>query len=45
MIYFDFFLTHNFGVAHGISVKFGLWKFHKFLKRQTNFDFIDFWLP
>jgi len=31
------------GVAHGISVKLGLWTFHK--RRLTNFDFIDFWLP
>jgi len=29
-------------MAHGISAKFGLWTFHKLLKRQKNFDF---WLP
>jgi len=29
-------------MAHGISVKFGLWTFHKLLKRQKNVDFIDF---
>ena len=33
------------GVARGVSMKFGLWTFHKLLKRQKNFDFIDFWLP
>jgi len=32
-------------VAHGISVKFGLWTFHKLLKRQKKFHFIDFWFP
>jgi len=32
-------------VAHGISVKFGLWTFHKLLKRWKNFDLVDFWLP
>jgi len=32
-------------MAHGISVKFGFWTFHKLLKKQKNFDFIDFWLP
>jgi len=29
---------------YGISVKFGLWTFHKLSKRQKNFDFIDFCL-
>jgi len=42
MIDFDFFLPNNFVVAHGISVKLGLWTFHKLLKSQKNFDF---WLP
>jgi len=28
-----------------MSVKFGLWTFHKLWKRQKNFDFIGFWLP
>jgi len=32
-------------VAHGINVKFDLWAFYNLLKRQKNFDFIDFWLP
>jgi len=32
-------------VTQGMSMKFGLWTFHKLLKRQNNFDFIDFWLP
>jgi len=30
---------------HGMSVKFGLWTFHKLSKRQKIFDFIYFWLP
>jgi len=29
MINFDFFLPNNLGVVHGMSVKFGLWTFHK----------------
>jgi len=29
MINFDFFWLNNFGVADGISVKFGLWAFRK----------------
>jgi len=33
------------GFPHGMSVKFGLWTFHKLCKTQKNFDFIDFWLP
>ena len=45
MINYDFFWPNDFEVAHGIDMKFGLWTFHKFLKRQKNFDFIDFWLP
>jgi len=44
MINFDFFWPNNVGIVHGTSVKFGLWTFNK-LKRQKNFDFIDFWLP
>jgi len=28
-----------------MSVKFGLWTFHKLSKWQKKFDFIDFWLP
>jgi len=32
-------------VAHGISVKFGLWTFQIPLERQKIFDFIDLWLP
>jgi len=32
-------------MAYSISAKFGLWTFHKLLKRQKNFDVIDFWLP
>jgi len=27
------------------SMKLGLQIFHKFLKTQKNFDFIDYWLP
>ena len=27
-----------------MNVKFGLWTFQKLSKRQTNFDFIDFWI-
>ena len=45
MLNFDFFWPNNFGVVHDISVKFGLWTFHKLLKLQKIFDFIDFWLP
>jgi len=45
MINFDFLLPNNFGMAHGISVKLGLWTFHKRFKTQKIFDFIDFWLP
>jgi len=45
MINFDFFWPNKFRVAHGISVKFGLWTFHKLLKRWKNFDLVDFWLP
>jgi len=45
VINFDFFQPNNFGVAHGISMKFGLWTFQKLLRKQKNFDFIDFWLP
>jgi len=45
MINFEFFLPNNLRVAHGTSVKFGLWTFHKLLKRQKNFDFIEFWFP
>jgi len=30
------------GFPHGMSVKFGLWTFHKLEKRLNNFDF---WLP
>jgi len=26
-------------VAHGISVKFGLWAFHKLKKKQKKFDY------
>ena len=29
-------------MAHGISMKFDLWTFHKLLKKQKKFDF---WLP
>jgi len=32
-------------MAHGMSVKFGLWTLHKLLKKQKYFDFNDFWLP
>jgi len=32
-------------MAHGITVKFGLWTFHKLVKRQKKLDFRDFWLP
>jgi len=39
------FWSNKFGVARGISVKFSLWTFHKLLKKQKIFDFIDFWLP
>jgi len=39
------FWPNNFGVAHFISVKFGLWTFRKLWKRQKNFDFHDFWFP
>jgi len=35
-------IPNNFGMAHGTSVKFGFWTFHKLFKRQKNFDF---WLP
>jgi len=28
-----------------MSVKIGLWTFHKLKKKQKNFNFIDFWLP
>ena len=31
-IKFDLFWPNNLGVAHGISVKFGLWTFHKLWK-------------
>jgi len=37
--------SDNFGVAHGISVKFGLWTFHKLYNKEKKFDFLDFWLP
>jgi len=39
------FWPNNFGMAHGINMKFGLWTFHNLMKWQKNFDFIDFWLP
>jgi len=42
---FWLFWPNHFGVAHGISVKFGLWTFHKLLKRQKKIDFTAFWLP
>jgi len=42
---FNYFWPKNLGAAHGIIVKFGLWTFHILLKRQKNFDLIDFWLP
>jgi len=29
MINFDFFGPNNLGFPHGMSVKFGLWTFHK----------------
>ena len=45
MINFAFFWRNSFGIAHCISVTFGLWTFHKLWKRQKKFDFIDFWLP
>jgi len=45
IINFDFFGTNNLGLPYGMSVTFGLWTFHKLLKRQKNFDVIDFWLP
>jgi len=41
----DFFWPNNLGFPHGMSAKFGLRTFHKLQKLQTNFDFIDFWLP
>jgi len=34
---------NNFGVAHGISMKF-LLMFYKLSKRQKTFYFFDFWL-
>ena len=43
-INFAFFWPNNFVVAHGISMKFGLWVFHELWKIQKNFDFTDFWL-
>jgi len=39
------FWPKNLGFPHSMSVKFGLWTFHKLWKRQNNFDFVDFWLP
>ena len=45
MTNFDIVWPNNYGVAHGMGMKFGLWTFHKLLKRQKNCDFIDFWLP
>jgi len=38
-------ISYNFGMAHGISVRFGFWMFHKLSKMQKMFDFIDFWMP
>jgi len=29
MTNFDFFCSNNLGLSHGMSVKFGLWTFHK----------------
>ena len=37
----DFFWPNSFGAAHGISVKFCLWTFHK-LKKHRKIDF--YWL-
>jgi len=39
---FWFFWPNNFWVDRDITVKFGLWMFHK---KQYIFDFTDFWLP
>jgi len=39
---FDFFRLNNFGVAHGISVEFSLWTFHKLSKRQEILSLLNF---
>jgi len=45
MMNFDFFWPNNLGFPRSMSVKFGLWTFHKLWNKQKNFEFIDFWLP
>jgi len=35
----------NLVFPYYMSVKFGLWTFHKLWKRQKSFDFIDFGWP
>jgi len=45
MINFYFFYPNNFGFAHGMNVKFGLWTFHKLWKSRNILSLLTFGCP